>query len=231
MLTRLTFTFTSETSPQNPKSTVVRVKMVQFMADGPIYTFPPDLQGADVQEELLSTSAGKLVKKTLDTRGKFRKVHITLTSALYIKYVDADGNPVFVDTLLEEWQPPRSTISSSSASSVGAFNKQNLMTFPEPPKRKSLSSISKDMVLIKFRKGQINASSWIDLFKSECTCLEIGVERYWEVIRPFLEGSALNWYDSRGQTLQDAAWDRWRASFLDSFTQKGWSDVRSAISF
>ena len=132
-MAKVTFTFASEASPANPKSTVIRVKTMQLSPDGPAYAFPPELQSTDCHEGLMATSAGKLVKKALDVRGKYRTVGITLTTELLIKYTDIDGNAVFQETLLEEWRPPRTAIYSSVSSSSVATPQHHEETIVDPP--------------------------------------------------------------------------------------------------
>jgi hypothetical protein len=233
MSTKLLFTFATEASPTCSKTTVLRVKSMQFSEDGLMYVFPNNLQGTEEHEKLMQTSAAKLVKKALDTRGKIRTINITLSSELYTDYVDDDGNAVFKDTLLEQWtSPPRSTaypsFSSSSSASVAPVTE---LISQATPQKKPLSTLLKDVVIQKFGTRPTNALSWIEIFESECVRLEVPENRYWEAIRLFLEGSALDWYDSRRITFKNASWERWRMSFLDSFAQKGWNEARSAMSY
>ncbi len=230
-MSKITFTFASEASPSNPKTTIIQVKLMQLSPDGPVFAFPKELQGIDLHAELMDTSGGKLVKNALKVRGKSRTVHITLNSEIYKKYADSDGNPVFKDVLLEEWHPPRSPIYSSVLTPPAGSSLTDEPQEIEPVKLKPLSTIVKDMVLQKFGIRRTNASSWLDIFESECKRLEIPPTRFWEAVRLFLEGSALDWYDSRRLTLEDADWDVWRKSFLDAFAQKGWSEARFALTF
>ena len=61
-----------------------------------------------------------------------------------------------------------------------------------PPKVCSLASIAKDMVLEKFGSHHINASSWLDMFESECTCVKLDDDKRWQVVRLFMEGPAMD---------------------------------------
>jgi len=62
-LLKLIFTFATEASPTNPKFTVLRVKSLQFVKDGPSFMFPPESQDIVEHEELMKTSVAKSVKK------------------------------------------------------------------------------------------------------------------------------------------------------------------------
>ena len=223
MLSKLIFTFATEASPLNPKTTVLHVKCLQFTEDGPRYLFPSESQDIAEHEELMKTAVARSVRKSIgQVRGKFRTVKISLSTDLYSLYVDDDGNPLFKDYLLDQGYPTSVDSSSSSSSVV-----RDRDVVPE----KSLSSIVKDAVLQKFGSRRMNASSWIDTFELECLRLGILENRFWEAVRLFLEGAALDWYDSRRLTFSGATWAKWRESFLDSFAPKGWSDARSAISY
>jgi len=141
-------------------------------------------------------------------------------------YVDEDDNPIFRETLLLQWVPK-----SSSSSSFSTVESKQQDTAQGDPKVRSLASIAKDMIVEKFRTRRTNATSWIDVFKSECIRVELELEKRWQIIRLFLEGVALDWYDASRQTLDHNNWDIWRNSFLDSFSDKGWSAARSAFSY
>lgn len=231
MSEKLIVTFASEASPTDTRTTVIRVKTVRFGADGPSYAFPPSLQGTELHPELMATSAGRLVRKALDARGKYRTVTISVPTDTFFLYADEDRNPVFKEVLLEEWLPPRSPIYTSDGSTSGAPESVAPLPRIEPPKPRSLSSISKDMVLEKFGVKRKNASSWIDIFESECARMDLCEGRYWEALRLFLEGRALDWFDSCRQTLNKEDWQSWRTSFLHAFADKGWSAVRFALTY
>lgn len=230
---RLTFTIQSEVSAHDSKTTVPRVKFMQFTPDGPFYAFPPELQDKDLHTDLFDSTAGKLAKAAVKIRGTSAPVNVTFTSEVYAKYVDDDENPVFRNTLLRIWvPPPRPTVYSSTSSSSSTCADGPPAHFqPQPPREKSLASIAKEIVLEKFGTRRVNASSWLDMFESECLRVELSQEKFWQIIRLFLEGYALEWYDSCRQTIDHDRWELWRDSFLDSFSDKGWSAARAAFSF
>jgi hypothetical protein len=224
MGSKLIFTFATEASAIDARTTVIKLKSLQFPGDATRYLFPADLQTLDRHESLMDTPIAKSIKKTLsrEHRGKFRSVNITLPSDVFDKYVDGDGNPLFGDYLLEPFVYASSMSSSSSESSKSELQQQP---------SKSVTSKVKNMVLTKFGIKKLNASSWLDMFERECLRAEILERQFWEVLCLFLEGSALEWFESRTLTFIDASWDQWRDSFLDVFSPKGWSDFRSAVSY
>jgi len=168
-LSKLIFTFATEASPTNPKSTVLRVKSLQFVEDGPSFMFPPELQDIVEHEELMKTSVAKSVKKsTGQIRGKFCTVKISLTSDLYSLYVDEDGNPTFNEYLLDQYY-----VSSSSSISPSVSEEANSSENVSKSVEMSLSFIVKDVVLQKFGTKRLNALTWIDTFESECACIGI----------------------------------------------------------
>ncbi len=77
----------------------------------------------------------------------------------------------------------------------------------------------------------VKASAWLNLFESECTRLEVPMDRFWETLRLFLEKSAEDWYNTTRLITTSTSWDYWKDSFLQNFGQKGWSDARSAVTY
>lgn len=226
MSSKVWFTFASEASVVDSKKTVLNVKSLHVTENGPRFVFPEELQNSTEHEALMELSAPKSVQKAIGrVRGKFRTVKISLPADLYAKYFDDDENPVFREYLLEQYCPP---FPSSITSTGSIISEQREIASKS---EKSLSSLVKDIVIEKFGSKRLNASSWIDTLESECTRLGIPESRFWEVIRLFLEGAALDWYQSKRLTLIDASWARWKDSFLDSFAPRGWSDARFAFSF
>ncbi len=225
---KLTFTITSEAAQHDPKTTVPCVKSMQLIAGGPRYVFPPELQGRELHDSIFSTTTGKLAKKAVAIRGTAVTVNINLPADSYEKYVDEDDNPIFRETLLPMWTPPRprAPVYSSTQSSSPQEDKVPLVQ-----KTRSLVSIAKGMVLEKFGLRRLNAASWLDMFESECTRVKLSEDKRWQIIWLFLEGPVLDWYDSSRQTLDLDDWESWRDSFLDSFSNKGWSAARTAFAF
>ena len=142
-------------------------------------------------------------------------------------YVDDDGNPVFNNEMLGEYvQSPRSFSYSTTSDQIGDRGNPTVET-----SSKSLATILKDAVILKYGSKPIHAESWLNMFESECVRLGVTEDRYWEAIRLFLEKSAEELYQTTRMTTMSTSWEYWRNSFLDSFGQKGWSSARTAFSY
>jgi hypothetical protein len=227
MTVKVRFMFVLEASATSSQTTVLNVKQMQIEGDTEIYVFPPELQSSDNHTELMATASARSARKSLTLRGNYRNPHITLTDTVAALYIDADGNPVFGGEMLAPLDDDDTSSMHSKKSSVP----QDTSAVISPP-TKSLSTILKDAVLEKFGSSTNNANMWIETFESECRRLEITSERFWEAIRPFLEGPAIDWFNAARISLKTSpAWDRWRSSFLDAFATKGWSDARTSFNF
>lgn len=201
------------------RTTVVKVKTIQLVAHPEIFLFPREQQTAVQHVKLFETAVVKGVVKSLKTRNKFRNIVITLTDELQSIYLDDEGNVVFHDYYLEEAQ----TTPLPGTQSI----------FPNPPPQdKPIHSIAKNIVIEKFNGEKNNAKVWLDLFIAECKRLEINENKFAEVLRLFLEGSALEWYMNflRVNSLMHP-WEFWNNSFTDTFAQISWAEIEYAYAF
>lgn len=123
--------------------------------------------------------------------------------------------------MLEEFDPtiPEDDDQGSIASDATLF-KNVTQTAPKP-----LQTIMKDMIIEKFNGRSPNLKNWISTFEHECSRVNVPTDRYHEAMRLFLEGSALDWYIAMKLTISSNIWKEWRTLFLDSFANKGWSNV------
>ncbi|KAL7293146.1 hypothetical protein TKK_0013299 [Trichogramma kaykai] len=206
--------FVSEAT--DPKTTTVKVKTIQAVGQTEIYKFPQNLQMGDKHPRLFEHSIVKGVVKSLKTRNKFRNVTLTLSKELHDEYMDEENNFVFQEYYLEESQGDVVEIAQAGKETQG----------------KAIHSIAKDMILEKFNGKNCNAEAWIKLFVLECTRLNINENRFSEVLRLFLEGSASEWFSSFMKTNSLAKdWEDWSNFFVDTFGQKSWSEIAFAYSF
>lgn len=161
----------------------------------------------------------KGVVKSLKTRNRFLNLVITLAAELKSIYLDDEENVVFHEYYLGEIQatPVPSTQSASP----------NLLQQSKP-----IHSIAKNMVLDKYNGEKKNAKVWLDLFTSECKQMDIEDEKYAEVLRLFLEGSASEWYMNflKINSLT-YPWEFWYNSFIDTFAQILWAEIEYAYAF
>ncbi len=217
--TRVRFTFATEASPSDPKTTVHLVKRLQLEEDEECFAFPSNLENLSLHTDLLTLSTVKNVKKSLTQRNMVIKTWVELSKELKKKYLDDQGNPVFEGTML--------------TTSVPYVSQKMIVTKAAPPveESKPLANILKNAVIEKFGSKPVDAATWLDQFENECTRLEIPETRYWEAIRLFLENTATDWYQTTLSSSKSAPWETWRSSFLDAFAQKGWASARDAFLF
>lgn len=208
------------------KTTIHNVKQIQFDGSEEIYVFPIEKQLISLHELLLKRSAIVCARKALTSRNKYRNTFVTFDDELAADYLDVDGNPVFKGDMLEE-------ISFDERSSSSGFVPLN----PPPSiqtvgSTKSFTSVMKDAVLEKFAGKQRNPVTWIDNLETECNRLGLATLQYCEAMRLYLEGPAMDWYITTRTLLGgSASWERWRMSFLNAFSCRGWSEVCNAMNY
>lgn len=110
----------------------------------------------------------------------------------------------------------------------GPVPTHNLETFPQ----EKISSRVKNMILEKFSGKNHNAAIFMDLFVSECTRLKCKEENYAETLRFFLEGPALDWFQSFLKINKiTRPWEHWKNFFIDTFAVIGWQEIKYAYEF
>lgn len=226
---KVKFTLRAEPSPTDSKTTVVAMHSMQFLNedDDVNYRFPDTCRLLSLHELLFALPIASAAKRDLAPRWARRSFKITLPDAIAELYVDAEGNAVFNGKFLEEINDDRDSLVSFNTSSAAH---QNSAPTPQP---RSLISMTKDAVIPKFgaSKSNFNADAWIEIFESECVRLEIPTERYWEVIRLFLEEGAEKWYNTTRLSSRTTSWEFWRNSFIENFVRTRFSSARFAFSY
>lgn len=201
------------------KTTIVKVRTIQLEGDNTTYEFPEHLSTKENHKQLFETKIAKNVVKNLKTRGKFRKVWISLENELEGLYLDEEGNVCYDGVYLDEC---REYIDPNPV-----LNQNN-----EIASHDKISSRIKNMILEKFSSKNQNANIFIDNFVSECVRLKCKEESYAETLRFFLEGSALDWFQSFLKIHKiTEPWENWRNSFIDTFAVIGWSEIKYAYEF
>ncbi|KAL7304671.1 hypothetical protein TKK_0002916 [Trichogramma kaykai] len=201
------------------KTIGVKLLTIQLENDETVYQFPESLATKESHATLFDLCIVKNVLKGLKTRGKFRKVWISLTGELKEKYLDEEGNVCCDGNYMDECQ---ATVDPST----------NPMYNPQNQIHDKITTRVKNMIVEKFSGKNQNASNFMNLFVSECTrqnCIE---ESYAETLRYFLEGAALDWFHSFLKTNKiTTPWEHWKNSFLDTFDVIGWSEIKYAYEF
>uniref|UniRef100_A0A1B6DSS3 Ty3 transposon capsid-like protein domain-containing protein n=1 Tax=Clastoptera arizonana TaxID=38151 RepID=A0A1B6DSS3_9HEMI len=208
MITKARFHFASQAGKDH-KSTLIKVKTIQLVDQPEIFLFPEEKQTNVHHVELFNNIVVKGVVKSLKLRNKFRNVIITLDEELKSIYLDEEGNVTLHDEYLEETPPTQ-------------INNVNT---------KSARSLVKDIVLEKFNGSNFNANSWLKLFIKECIRVDIPENKYAEILRLFLENSALDWFSIYAKDNDLEKWDLWNNSFLETFAVQSWAELAYAYNF
>ena len=79
--------------------------------------------------------------------------------------------------------------------------------------------------------GKANAGQWMDSFERECRRLEVPVVLNVEALKMFIGKPLTDWYEGNAIKLSGKDWTEWKQSFIETYTAKGWSEVRSALHF
>lgn len=224
---RARFRFVNEVS-SDTKTTVIKVKTLQLLDNDETYIFPPELQHSSSHPELCGLPIVKSALKQLTKRNQYRQIRITLPIEIASLYFDTENNVCFKNNYLEEYDSEYDTAPQSSFTAAKSSNN----TPAAVTQKKSLHSLAKDMVLEKFTGKNQNIVSWLNIFESECKRLEIGIGKYSEILRLFLEESGIDWYSLslKVMSLNDP-WDTWKKSMIEAFGDRGWSDISYAFSY
>lgn len=203
----------------DPKTSIRVISKLQKSDDSTIYTFPPDLQTISVHPELTSIPIIAKALQQLKQRGSYRNLVVTLKEEISEKYFDSEGNPCFKDIYLEELIPNLQT-------PVNTTPQSELKTVTP-------RSLAKDMVLEKFTGKSQDVHSWITQFEAECARMKALPQQYAEILRLFLEGCATNdWFQIQLKSITlSADWSDWKNQFTEDFSQKGWSNILSALNY
>lgn len=208
---------------------------------GEIFDVPLDLQDINLHTELIKTEAFKKARNTIVKRHQKRNVWIVLNEALENTYLDEGGNLQFADIFLEErFEVPNG---DNRTQSVDNTTQETLTKILEKlaeanekkgnNTKKNIKKSAETFVLEKFTNKNSNVVQWISLFENECERLNLQEDQEKiEILRLFLEGSALDWYSSMLIKLTlDSEWTTWRDNFCETYADKGWTPVKHAIFF
>lgn len=165
--------------------------------------------------------------KSIKNVGGFRKLAISFSQDLKQKYLDEEGNFSQYDEMAEN-----NTKKENFGDSAALLKRiQELEGKLEESSKPKVSEI-KNKFLIEAFNGKQEAKSWILNYENECnrfkiTCNETKIE----ILKQFLEGNTLEWYQANLIKLKLSEWDSWRDSFLLTFRKLDWSSIRTAFNF
>lgn len=197
------------------------------------FIIPTEHQPMNLHTTLEKTKAYGRIKNTLKKRHQKRGIWITLTEDLRKTYLDEEENVMFDEYYLEEVE--RETIEKKDTEATEDFMTKLLekLINQQNYERQNLQKISEKFILEKYLKKSTNAYQWIQDFEKECHRFEITQDRKKiKIFKLFLEKSCLDWYSSMMIKLSiDSEWEKWRKSFIETYANKGWSQIRYAMSF
>lgn len=163
----------------------------------------------------------------LKKKNQFRNVKVTLPPEIRQIYMDDDGNFVFNGYFLDEYKQE----DEESDETMTELMKKFVATSQH--NKNDLGSVTRSFVLEKFKGKSQNAKFWLMDFESECIRHEISSdEKKIEALRLFLEDAGKDWFAAvQMKSSLTETWATWKQSFLETFADKGWSNVRMAFNF
>lgn len=204
-----------EKGKKNKLST--KIKTIKLIGEENTYIFPDSYQDEIYHTKLFELETVNNASKSMTKENQYRNITVTLLDDIAKEYIDADNNFVFKDFYLEE---------------QGDMDINTLKNEDQTMKELSLYEIEKKFILDKFNGKNQNAKSWLQDFENECIRYKIidDINKI-QCLRLFLEGGAKDWYISARKKLNIEIWNEWTRSFLQTFADKGWSNVRYAYTY
>ena len=90
-----------------------------------------------------------------------------------------------------------------------------------------------NFILDNFERNKMSANQYLQTYESECHRMSINsdIERI-EVLRLFSDDAGKDWFNSLIiRHNLNSEWKTWKDSFLQTFTDKGWSFVTYALDY
>lgn len=200
--------------------------------DSRMFVIPDELQPATLHEAIKVLPAFTSIKTTLTKRNQYRKIWITVDDKIKNTYMDTDGNMIFKNFFLEEKTTTTINTSDMQESSVEELLKQ-LIKSNLKKEEKSIDKVSKEFILHKFDNKTVNAGQWIKGFEEECARFNLSQDKKKiEILKLFLDKNCLDWYECVLIKLTiNSEWIEWKKRFCDTFANKGWTQIRYAMTF
>ena len=230
---KLKFVFVTKATPDG-KSNWIAITSIGTQDDR-IFLIPDELQAVAHHETLKSTKVYANIKNTIKKRGQTRSVWVQITDEIKKTYFDDDGNIVFGNQYLEEVNQVQKFNAIDARDPEDPIVKilEKLVENNRNNGQQSVKKVSERFVIEKFDGNNGCADQWMEIFEKECARFNvIEDENKIEIFRLFLEKSCLDWYSSMmiRLTLQ-SQWAEWKQNFCETYSNKGWSASRYALSF
>lgn len=191
------------------------------------YSMPENQLDLNTHEQL---KTNKIIKNSIGTISKiggFRKLGITFDLKMKDEYLDTEGNFSSYDEFEEE----EKTTKDKKEDTYLLKKIEELEKKLEKQSKIKVSEIKEKFLLDTFN-GKQDEKSWLLNFEKECHRFDISSsERKIETLKQFLEGSAMEWYQTNLIKFRLSEWENWKESFLLKFKKLNWSSMRIAFNF
>lgn len=225
---KIRFTFQVKAGGADGKTNIITV--ISFTTeDGKTFLIPEDHQPAGFHKEVIKTTIYTQVKNSLKKRHQIRSVWIPVTQEIKSTYFDENENAQFQNEYLELKE--ERDVASGSSDIMEILKKLTEIQSNKPTN--NVKKAAEKFVLEKYDSSRANAVQWMTFFEKECERFEIIEDKQKiEIFRLFLEKNCLDWYSSMMmKNTLDSNWSKWKKDFLDTYSDKGWSASRYALSF
>lgn len=214
------------------KTNILCVTRITTMDDH-TYRIPQAHLNIRSHEGLMRTSAYAQVKKTCTQRGCVRRIWITLNNELKNTYFDEDGNVQFNGEYLEEINETADITSNTSEATLIQLLEKLCENKEGTREEKNMGKLAKEFAIEQFDGRTTNADQWITTFEKECERFRVAEsEKKIEILKSFMDKSALDWYSCTLLRLTiEAEWEEWKENFCNTFASKGWTPIRYAMAF
>lgn len=210
------------------KTMKIRILSIAEINDPITYAFPYEYQEIEQHPELGKLQTVKRTCSSLKKRNQFRNIKISLPPDIVPLYMDSDRNFIFRDYTLEEVQMDKSE-------ELGNESMSEFKQFINGLQQKTIDSgsMTRSFVLEVFKGKSQNAEYWMRNFESECDRHGIlSDEKKIEALRLFLAENGEEWFSAAHVKLSSVGtWLSYRESFLQTFSDEGWINVRMAFGY
>ncbi|XP_050551237.1 uncharacterized protein LOC118262122 isoform X3 [Spodoptera frugiperda] len=229
---KLKFTFQIKPTVDG-KSNFIAITSIATL-DDKVYLVPEEYQAISLHKHIQATKTYVTLKSTLKKRYQTRNVWIKTTEEILKTYVDEAGNMIFQDQFLEEINQEQSpAVSKMTLEDPIVKILEKLVEDKQNEEKKSKKKLAERFVIEKFSGRNSRACQWMEVFEKECERFNIvKEEEKIEILRLFLDKTCIDWYSSMMIKFGlQSEWSEWKSSFLQTYTSKGWTDSKYALTF
>ena len=192
------------------------------------FSIPGDLQEIAGHSELMKLPKVKRAADDCEKSAKCLKIKVKQSDELKSVYYDQDGDLAYSGHNLEEFRQVE-----GRDSALEELLKQLLINGSEDEKKKERIKMKdlKKLFLIEKYESKSNAVHWMERFEKECSRLDIADEWRSEALKLCIDDNLSDWFAGNTVKHERSDWKVWKKSFVDTYTNKGWSNIVSAHEF